>query len=280
MRNPRRRLGQWLAVGLVGGSVALAAAFSSDWIGELPSILIASISGAFVMFSLVGGLMSVSAAIGHARLMSGRGVIARWHVTPGEWDRFRAFDASRTAQHPALVNELAMRESTPKEGVDMIVGRTQVIVDGSYHTLRFHALPELRGVGWLNAPADPECLEFALLYPGGRYGGAKRFSLRIPVPPTAREAGARVFHHFKSAVPQFRPGLAYRRPGLVIGLGVGLFLACLAASGVGWLLKARGMTGELPGLLMELSLVVAILPLLVTVLVVLITQPWRKARQR
>ncbi|MGE0421044.1 MAG: hypothetical protein AB7O88_02205 [Reyranellaceae bacterium] len=280
MRNPRRKLGQWLAVGLGGGSVALAAAFSSDWIGELPSILIASIGGAFVMFSLVGGLMSVFAAIGHDRLMSGRGVIARWHVTPDEWDRFRAFDASRAAQHPALANELGIRESTPKEGVDVIVGRTQLIVDGSYHTLRFRGLPELRGVGWLPAPADPECLEFALLYPGGRYGGAKRFSLRVPVPPSAREAGVRVFHHFKSAVPQFRPGLAYRRPGLVIGWGVGLFLACLAASGVGWLLKARGMTGELPELLMVLGLAVAILPLLVTVLVVLITQPWKKSGQR
>ncbi len=280
MRNPRRKVGQWLALGLVGGGVALAAALSADWIGELPSILIASIGGACAMFGLVGGLMSVFAAIGHARLVSGRGVIARWHVAPGEWDRFRAFDAIRAAQDPTLVNELRIRTCTPKEGVDVIVGRTQLIVDGSYHTLRFRGLPELRAVGWLNAPADPECLEFALLYPGGRYGGAKRLSLRVPVPPSAREAGVRVFYHFQSAVPQFRPGLAYRRPGLVIGSGVGLVLACLAASGVGWLLKARGMTGELPERLVVLGLTVAIFPLLVTVLVVLIVQPWKKSEQR
>jgi hypothetical protein len=276
MRNPRRKVGQWLALGLVGGGVALAAAFSSDWIGELPSVVIASIGGTGVMFALVGGLMSVFAAIGHARLMSGRGVIARWHLTPDEWNRFRAFDAIRSAQHPALLNEMRIEQHTPEQGVDVIVGRTQVIVDGSYHTLRFHALPELRGVGWLNAPVDPECLEFALLYPGGRYGGARRLSLRVPVPPSAREDGVRIYHHFQAAVPKSRPGLAYRRPGLVIGGGIGLTLASLAVSGVGWLLKARGMTGDLPELLMIVGLIVAFFALLVTVLVALITQPWKK----
>lgn len=276
MRNPRRKVGQWSALGLVGGSVALAAAFSSDWIGELPSVVIASIGGTGVLFGLVGGLMSVFAAIGHARLMSGRGVIARWHVTPDEWNRFRAFDVIRAAQHPALVSEMRIREETPEQGVDVIVGRTQVIVDGSYHTLRFHALPELRGVAWLSAPADPECLEFALLYPGGRYGGAKRFSLRVPVARSAREDGVRVFYHFQSRVPKFTPGLAYRRPKLIIGSGLGLLLACLAASSIGWLLKRRGMTGDLPELLIVVGLIIGFFTLLVTAIVVLITQPWKK----
>lgn len=276
MRNPLRKVGYWLALGLVGGSGALVAALSSDWIGDVPSAVLASIGGTCVLFGLVGGLMSVFAAIGHARLMSGRGVIARWHVAPDEWDRFRAFDAIRAAQHPTLINELRIRECTPKQGVNVIVGRTQLIVDGSYHTLRFRALPELCAVGWLNAPADPECLEFALLYPAGRYGGAKRFSLRVPVASSAREAGVRVYHHFQSLIPKFRPGLAYRRPRLVIGSCLGLVLASLAVSGVGWLLKARGMTGDLPELLMVLGLLVAFFALLVTVLVVLVTRPWKK----
>jgi hypothetical protein len=276
MRYPRRKLGLWLALGLVGGVGVLAGVHTFDWLGELPSIAIGSIGATAVMFGLVGALMAVFAAIGHARLMSGRGVIARWHVTPEEWDRFRAYDATRSAQHPALLNEMRIRESTPKEGVEVIVGRTQVIVDGSYHTLRFFALPELRGVGWLNAPFDPECLEFSLLYPAGRYGGAKRFSLRVPVARSAREEGVRVYHHFHAALPKFRPGLAYRRPGLVIGGGIGLTLASLAVSGIGWLLKKRGMTGDLPELLMVVGLIVAIFSPLVTVLVVLITQPWKK----
>lgn len=276
MRSPRRTVGYSLAVALLGGAAALAAAFSADWIGDVPSAVITSFGGICAIFGLFGVLMSVFAAIGHARLMSGRGVIARWHVTPDEWDRFRAFDAIRAAQGPTLLNELRIREHTPKEGVDVIVGRTQLIVDGSYHTLRFRGLPELRAVGWLNAPADPECLEFALLYPGGRYGGAKLFSLRVPVAPSAREAGVRVYHHFRSSLPKLRPGLAYRRPGLVFGWGIGLVLACLAVSGVGWLLDARGVSGDLPANLMLLGLVAGILPLLVTVMVALITQPWKK----
>lgn len=276
MRNPRRMVGYSLAAALVGGGAALAATVSADWIGDVPSALITSFGGICAIFGLFGVLMTVFAAIGHARLMSGRGVIARWRVTPDEWDRFRALDAARAAQGPTLLNELRIREDTPKQGVDVIVGRTQIIVDGSYHTLRFRGLPELCAVGWLSAPADPECLEFALLYPGGRNSSAKLFSLRVPVAAAAREAGVRVYHHFHSSLPKFRPGLAYRRPGLVFGWGIGLVLACLAVSGVGWLLDARGVGGDLPTILMVSGLVAGLVPLLVTVMVALIVQPWKK----
>jgi hypothetical protein len=276
MRDPRRKTGYWLALGLVGGGAVLAGVLGGDRIGDLPRGLIFGIGGAGAAFGLVGFLMSVFAAIGHARLMSGRGVIARWRLTPDEWDRFRAYDANRGAQAPKLVNELRIREETPTQGVEVIVGRTQIIVDGSYHTLRFRGLPELLGVGWLSAPADPECLEFALLYPGGRSGGAKLFSLRVPVAPAAREAGVRVFHHFRSSIPEFRPGLAYRRPGLVFGWGVGVGLAGLAVGGAGWLLGARGGSGDLPTILMAIGLAVAFAALMVMVLVALIVRPWKK----
>jgi len=276
MRNPRRKVGYWLALGLAGASVVLATVFGADWIGDLPKALMFGIGGGAASFGLVGFLMAVPASIGHARLMSGRGVIERWRVSAEEWDRFRAFDASRAAQDQTLTNDLLIQSDTPQQGIDVIVGRTQLIVDGSYHTLRPLGLPELRAVGWLNAPVDPECLEFTLLYPAGRYGGAKRTTLRVPVPPSAREAGVRVYHHFHGRVPKFRPGLAYRRPRLVIGGGIALFLACLAVSGIGWLLDARGVGGDLPALLMPLGLVVAIFPLLVTVVVTLIVQPWKK----
>lgn len=276
MRNPRRKVGYCLALALVGGGAALAAAFSADWIGDVPSAVITSFGGICAVLGLFGVLMTVFAAIGHARLLSGRGVIARWHVTPREWDRFRAFDATRAAQAPTLINELPIREFTPEEGVDVIVGRTQLIVDGSYHTLRFRGLPEMRAVGWLNAPADPECLEFTLLYPAGRYGGARLLSLRVPVAPSARDAGVRVYHHFKSSIPELRPGLAYRRPGLVFGWGIGVVLASLAVGGVGWLLDVRGMSGDLPTILMLVGLPVAFCALMVTVLVASIVQPWKK----
>lgn len=276
MRNPRRKIGYWLALGLAGGGAVLAAVFNTDLIGDIASGIIFGIGGGAASFGLVGVLMAVPASIGYARLMSGRGVIERWHVTPQEWDRFRAVDASRAAQHHTLTNDLLIRDDTPRQGVDVIVGRTQIIVDGSYHTLRPLGLPELRGVGWLNAPVDPECLEFSLLYPGGRYGGARRTTLRVPVARAARDCGVRVYHHFHARIPEYKPGLAYRRPRLVIGGGIALFLACLAVSGIGWLLRARGVGGELPSLLMPLGLVVAIFPLLVTVIVTLIVQPWKQ----
>ncbi|MBX3503628.1 MAG: hypothetical protein KF889_29655 [Alphaproteobacteria bacterium] len=271
----RRRAWYWLAFGLVGGGVALAAALGGERIGDGLDVAIATVAATCAALGLSVALVALLAARGQDRLLAGRGVIARWQVTPAEWDRFRAFDASRATQHPALINDLPMRGGTPGRAVEVIVGRAELLVDGTYHTLRPRGLPELRAVGWLAAPADPECLEFALLYPGDRFGTARRRSLRVPVAPSAREDGVRVYHHFRALIPVRRPGLAYRRPGLVIGGGLGLVLACLAASGVGWLLDARGVGGELPAILMQLGLVVALFPLLVTAIVVLITQPWK-----
>jgi hypothetical protein len=276
MHELRRRAWYWLAFGLAAGVVALAAALSGERIGDAPSVVLIAVGSTCAVLGLLVALVALLAARGYARLHAGHGVIARWQVTPAQWDRFRAFDTGRSAQHPALINDLPVRSGTPERDVEVIVGRTDLAVDGTYHTLKPLGLPELRGVGWLGAPADPECLEFALLYPGDRFGTAKRRSLRVPVSPVARDAGVRVYHHFHALIPKRRPGLAYRRPGLVIGVSLGLTFACLAASGIGWLLDAHGVGGELPAAVMVLGLVVAIFPLLVTAIVALMTQPWRK----
>ncbi len=118
-----------------------------------------------------------------------------------EWDRFRAFDAIRAAQDLALRNDLHIRKLTPPAGVDVLVGRRQLIVDGSYHSLRRLGNPSLRHVYWLPAPADPECLEFALEYARGRAGGTLNLSLRLPVPAHARPDGVRVFEHYNAIAP-------------------------------------------------------------------------------
>ncbi len=141
-------------------------------------------------------------AIGYARLLAGKGVIARWHLNPVEWNRFRVFDSARALQHLDLRNDLRVRKFAPASGVDVIVGRRQLIIDGSYHPLRRFAVPELRGINWIGAPTDPECLEFFLSYPRGRYGGTFRLTLRVPVPAHARSDGVGVFEHYQGLVPQ------------------------------------------------------------------------------
>ena len=116
-----------------------------------------------------------------------------------------------------LGNDLWVRKTTPLEGVEVIVGRKSLIADNSYHVLRMNGLPELRSIGWLdNAAAagrPPDCLEFLLVYPRGRYGGFRYTTLRVPVPEAALEQGRRAYY-------QFAPALERRRARGPIGSAI------------------------------------------------------------
>ncbi len=199
MRNPLRKAGISFGLIILGVGAALAAIFNYGRLGNAAGTIIGVLGFAIAMISFVVLFWSLFAAVGYARLRAGRGIIARWHVTPAEWERFRAFDSTRAAQAPELRNELRVRREIPPEGVDVIVGCRQLIVDRSYHALRAWASPSFRGVNWVSAPADPECLEFSLVYPRGRYGGTFTMTLRVPVPAQARADGVRVFEHYRGS---------------------------------------------------------------------------------
>ena len=276
MRNPLRKAGYWFILGLAGVGGILLATYQYDRLGEVAGAIVGIVGVSLLPFSLIFLPMALLAAIGHARLISGVGVIARWHLTSAEWDRFRAFDAIRAAQDTTLINDLSIRKRTPKRGVEVIVGRKQLIVDGSYHVLRRNGLPHLRAVWWLPAPADPECLEFALVYPRGRHGGTVQLSLRVPVAPSAREAGVRVFEHFHAMIPERQLGLAYRRPGLVIGWGLALALAGALAGGAGWILYSGGDRSGTTASLLMAGIMTTIGALVFTAIIVLVTQPWKR----
>jgi len=279
LRHPLRKAGYGLFFVVLGAAGALAAHLAKSWLGDdasfailFPCLLMAGLALLFLAMALL-------AARGHARLSAGIGRIAGWHVTAAEWDRFRAFDALRAKQHISLIGDFAIRKHTPESGVNVIVGRRQIIVDGSYHTLSRFGLPALTAVYWLPAPADPECLEFALLYPGGRYGGARRVSLRVPVPAAARNEGVRVYRHFHALVPPPRPALAFRRPRLVIGGGLGVTLAAAAAAGAGWVIarqSAPGTVAEIAEGGMVVAIGVAIAALLVTAIVAIVVASRKK----
>ncbi len=197
MRNP---LGKalWSAGFLVLGIGLVVYAFGSHVDRTVPAtnaVMAPFVVGlVMTLVSLPIFLWAIFSAVGYARLMSGKGLIARWHVTAGDWDRFRAFDQIRAAEHAWLQNDMHIREQTPPQGVDVIVGRGSIIVDGSYHGitgLGAHG----REINWLNAPVDPECIEFPKTYPRGK-GGSVELTLRVPVPASARAEGVRVFEHY------------------------------------------------------------------------------------
>jgi hypothetical protein len=274
MRRPFRKAALWWLAACLGAALAAAATVLHDGADDYVALGIGLIGVTLIPFGLVFGLMSMLAALGEHRLRRGVGVIARWQLAPAAWEAFRAFDARHSAEPAQAPSDTVPRPATGP--VEVLFGRRQVIVDGSYHPIRRWAIPELSHVGWLAPPDAPECLEFGLIYPRGRYGGTIRTALRVPVPPAAREDGIRVFHHFRALAPKPRVGLAERRPGLVIGCGAGVTALSLMVFGAGWLMHRAGDNSALVLVLMIAGMMFAIGGAVFTLIVVLVALAGRK----
>lgn len=194
MRDPLRKA-LW-SIGLVAFGIVLVLlvnAFHAE-IGAPANVILAIFGVALAVICLGTFFWALSAAIGYSKLRSGKNVIARWHVTPGDWERFRALDKLRAAEQYWLRNDMRIRKQTPLQGVDVVVGDSSIIVDGSYHSIYARSV-DGRTINWLNAPADPECLEFPKVYARSK-GGTVNLTLRVPVPASARTDGVKVFEFF------------------------------------------------------------------------------------
>jgi hypothetical protein len=195
MRNPLSKALWSIGLCVLGAGLVLLAYLAQVQLGKTTSTILAIIGTTSATIFLFTFLWALFSAIGYARLMSGNRAIARWHVTAGEWDRFVTFDKVRAAEHPSLRNDMRIRKQTPPQGVDVIVGRGSIIVDSSYHSISGQA-GGARRINWLNAPVDPECIEFPKSYPRSK-GGSVDLTLRVPVPASARAEGVRVFEHYR-----------------------------------------------------------------------------------
>lgn len=236
MRNPRRKAILFAALSLAGAALLWLGVWWESALGR------GGISGVMTALGLVTLVCStlflllkvLPTAIGRARLLAGVGRIARWRTSAADWDRFRALDAERAVADPMfLASDLWIRRQTPPEGVEIIVGEKALIVDGSYHSLRLNGIPELRSIGWLDNAArpgrPPDCLEFLLAYPAGRYGGVRYTCLRVPVPEAARAQGLSAYRHFAPALEKKRgrgaialrnPRRTYQITATLFGLGL------------------------------------------------------------
>jgi hypothetical protein len=240
MRAPLRRAWMLLLVALAAAAVASFVLRRPDALGALASVVVASLAGTAAVFTTIGFVFALLAGVGEARLRRGIGIIAQWQVPAAAWESFRAYDARRTAEHESYRNEFSAR---PAEGkaVEVVIGRRQAMVDGSYHALRHGAVPSLVGLRWLQPEGAPECLEFGLAHARGRYSaGLLHYTLRLPVPHHARKDGVRVFEHFRALLPAHDVPLAFRRPGLFIGWGLGIAALGMLAALAGWLLHVAG----------------------------------------
>jgi len=282
VRNPARKLLIFCAmVGLGALLVWLGAtrqaANGPDWTSVAPIAVGFSLGP----IGLVFGIMAALHVRGEAKLLAGESRLAEWHLTAEQWDKFRAFDGRRQdIDLHRLVNDLWIRKRTPGEGVDVIVGEKSLLIDHSYHVLRPRGLPELRAIGWLDnasvAGQPPDCLEFELAYPRGRYGGVQLTTLRVPFPPSARGDAARVYHFFAPRLVR-KPAIALRNPRKTYRVTAIVFLLSLAACAIGWAMaEATGWSANetiVPMVLLIVGTIVGLTALLLGIATRLLAGP-------
>jgi hypothetical protein len=240
MRNPQAKVWIYLLLAALGIAAVVYGFEPHQRLGVDRVKTGLAIGGMIVMpIALVQLATALLLASGRSKLQAGTDLLARWLVTPAEWERFRAFDRIRAAAAPGLANDIVYDDERPERAIEVRVGKHSVQVGDSYHVLRPWGIPGLQQIYWLPAPADPECLEFHVIYPR-RYGAGLRLAVRFPVSPAARADAVRVYEYFAPRLVR-RPSLAMRNPPKTIVIS--LIVAFFAASGA-WLGFARAKVGD------------------------------------
>lgn len=197
MRNPATWRNVGLALALAG--LAAGAAATQPALGEglrIGLVVFASVAVLFGGGSAWARHADVQAA---AALARGEDVLARWRVPAADWREFVGREPR--AEGPPH-NELTVRDEIPPGGVDVIVGRTAILVDGSVHRIPRRGAPEVTHAGVYEGTG---VVDLQLYYPGAFSGTAGtrplRTRLRFPFPPGARQAAREVVAHYGGELP-------------------------------------------------------------------------------
>lgn len=247
MRNPPRKVVVYLLLVIVGIALAVYGIGAEQRIGEAwtsTGFKLLGFTTAMISFVLL--IRALFHTRGRAKLLAGHDVLARWHVTTDEWERFRIIDRQRGELDPKFFNDLPVFKERQDRGVDVIIGAKSALVGDSYHVLRKNGIPGLTAIYWLYAPADPECLEFHIVYPRHRTAPVY-LAFRVPFPAGARADARRVYDHFEPLLRQ-RPALAFRNPALTIRIALGLALAFAAAAAWGFWRAKTGHSDDVAAL--------------------------------
>lgn len=111
-----------------------------------------------------------SEAVAQNALRRGEGVLAQWRVGPATWERFA------TLNDTFSVNELKVRRPDPAAGIEVIVGRHAVFIDGYVHKLIWPPQSGFGSSGTGNwhvetasiLPADPSCVNLRVRMTGAK----------------------------------------------------------------------------------------------------------------
>jgi len=233
VRNPPRKIVLYLLLFITGAALFAYGIRAELRIGEAWTSTGFTLLG--VTIAPIAFVLLISAmfhARGRAKLLAGRDVLARWHVSADEWERFRIIDRIRGETDIRFSNDLSIPSERQDRGVDVIIGKKSALVGDSYHVLRKGGIPGLLAIYWLPAPADPECLEFHIVYPRQR-STPVYLAFRVPFPAVARNDARRVYDHFETLL-RWRPALAFRNPPLTIKISLTLALAGAAVAAWGF----------------------------------------------
>lgn len=174
MNRPVLSRNRWLGLALAGtGSIALA-------YGQVVPPIPFFVAG--FLATMAGGALGIQSALqvrSLRRLNKAGEVVARWRVTPAEWQAFVVLNEEWHRQKGVYRNSLDLQQPIPSEGIEIVAGVRAVKVGEEFFDL--HALCSyFQGVNWLATQSLP------VLEVLGRVqtrSGSFPSALRLPVNP-------------------------------------------------------------------------------------------------
>ncbi len=244
MRNPARKLGYAL-IALGTGALLFWIAISERLGPEESALTMAAgvIGFTLLLASAYFVPVSLLAARGRARLLSGTDVVARWSVGAADWERYCASIPRWSRFKP--------RRRDDATGVEVVAGKRSVLIDDCYFRLDPGKRTGMLNAEW-GARTSPACIVVTIgvvsrVASTGSYS-TKRSRLLLPVPASAMEAGDRALRHYQRAVAGVEDAgdLARRSPLLAWRIFWGLLAASLIAAAAGLWLHLSGTKGDVP----------------------------------
>ncbi len=208
MRNARLWRNRALFV-FASGMIASPAAFllTETFAGDTARALLLCYGLTAIIF---GGLFAL---IWHRdqhaaeALDRGENILGHWRIDAESWREFKLLNDEIHRQPGVLLNELSLRDEVPAEGIEIIVGKTAIQIDGSIHRMPVHGTPEITHSELHDGGSGPSYIELSLYYPGGGQGASGvthspvRTALRFPVPGTAWREARKITAHFGGLLP-------------------------------------------------------------------------------
>lgn len=214
MRNPRLRRSISLVVGAIS-STTLAITVLRHW-GESPneSWFTVVVASTFVtLFALVAIVVYHANVSMRNRLESGHRLLAKWTVSPTEWQKFTADESVRIAA--GRRNTFKLRPEQLANGVHVIIAENAIMIDND-----FYHLDGLQSLQWL--PDTPPCFEYNMITAGKN--GSVRWNVRFPVANGAEPLARVVWDYEHRKGQRFDPDVVDRRMrrmrvgGLIVGI--------------------------------------------------------------